>query len=987
MQNRDCQSIQRSKGLRKQAIALAAFAACATASFRSYGQVAYTFSGTTYGQNFSTLPATASGWADHAAASTGTMYGGTAGTTTEGTYTLPANGTPFDLFGLNTGGSGASINGGSALQGWYALAPASGSNDNYASDSGSFTTGSLYSYGAVGSNNRSLGMISTGASGSGEVGVLLYNNTATTFTQFSLSYAAQLWHNAANARSLVFGYGVYTSDTALPTSGLTTVSSLGSGNFTTGTATNTELTSPIATNSVMASHLALSTAWAPGDYIWLTLAMNTNGSGGQGLAVSNFSFTPGVASTDTWSNGTANNKWDIQTSNNWTISGGAGSYSDGDNTIFAGAGMTSNVGTVTVTAAGVNPGGVTVSNSTGTYKFLNATSATAGIGGSGGITMSGAGTLDLTGMTVSNTYAGGINLNAGTVVISSDNQLGAPSGGLAFNGGTLRTTTGITTARGITLTGAGTIDTDGNTDTDSGGFSGSGALNVVGGGSLSLSGGNITIADATVAASTNLVLNQAALGTVTLGTDTTGSALAGNLQVNNGIQLILNGGSFSGGGTIGVNATATYIESKGTLSSIGNAIIVNNGSTFTPGTVTGTYSPDSFVTAVGATAGFELVVSGGLSAAGGGTASTGLNFQGASGTGGAGTVIINSQLKYAGTTQINMGSGTIQLAVANALPTSTDLIVGTNSNLSAPLLDLDGNGQQFASLSNGASASTSHYLTISNESSNAATLTIGGSTIPSTTFRGTIEDGAGTVNLVRAGTGDTILQQTTNGGTYSYSGVTNITGGELELQGAKLTGSGAVTVSGGTFGGTGTVAGQVNVNSGSLVEGLNVGTTTVGSLTVANSVTMQTGSVLDVKIQQLATGSTGVEGTDNDTLVLTGGGSVFSPGSAALDVIPNGTFASTSGFSYTYVIVDASAASLAAGQTFAGLAQGQVYTQGGLSYSVDYGVAQPGDIELTVTSVPEPAVGMVLFGMGGLLMSRRRAVKNRAVQNAVAAHA
>jgi autotransporter-associated beta strand protein len=77
--------------------------------------------------------------------------------------------------------------------------------------------------------------------------------------------------------------------------------------------------------------------------------------------------------------------------------------------------------------------------------------------GSGGIDKTDLGTLVLS---VTNTYTGGATFTGGVLSIDRDANLGAGTGALTFNGGTLRTTSRVTSARTVTLAaGGGTIDT------------------------------------------------------------------------------------------------------------------------------------------------------------------------------------------------------------------------------------------------------------------------------------------------------------------------------------------------------------------------------------------------------------------------------------------------------------------------------------------------------------------------------------------------
>ena len=143
----------------------------------------------------------------------------------------------------------------------------------------------------------------------------------------------------------------------------------------------------------------------------------------------------------------------------------------------------------------------TITGSTLTVSGANInvdSGATATIGsvvaGNVGLVKNGAGTLNLTN---SNSYAGGTTVNAGTLQVSADGNLGADPGSFAggnitLNGGTLRFggNFDISNNRGITLgASGGTIDTQGFTNASgynatAGGFSGAGDLTKLGSGTF-----------------------------------------------------------------------------------------------------------------------------------------------------------------------------------------------------------------------------------------------------------------------------------------------------------------------------------------------------------------------------------------------------------------------------------------------------------------------------------------------------------------------
>lgn len=210
------------------------------------------------------------------------------------------------------------------------------------------------------------------------------------------------------------------------------------------------------------------------------------------------------------------------------------------------------------------------------------------ISGSGSLTKVGSGTLTL--LNGTNSYSGGTSINAGTLIIGSDANLGNASGPVNINNGaTLQMI--ASTARTMTLTGSATIDPQGSTVTFSGPIGGSGSLTKISGGTLILTGantftggiinsagtlqGNTGSLPGNISNSGTLVFNQTSAGTysgvlsgagamtleggssLTLSADNSG--YAGTVGINNG-QLIVNGK---------LNGTTITVGAAGVLSGIG----------------------------------------------------------------------------------------------------------------------------------------------------------------------------------------------------------------------------------------------------------------------------------------------------------------------------------------------------------------------------------------------------------------------------------
>jgi autotransporter-associated beta strand protein len=233
------------------------------------------------------------------------------------------------------------------------------------------------------------------------------------------------------------------------------------------------------------------------------------------------------------------------------------------------------------------------------------------IDGSGALQKTGIGTLTLTG---TNTYSGGSTISAGTLVINSASSLGASTGTLTLNAGTLEVSGSFSSSRNIILGDtASTIVVDASqTYTNTGTISGIGGLTKAGLGTLvlgttsysggtSLIAGTIQLAGAGTLGSTSgsLVLNS---GTINLnGTNQTVGALIGTAGtiLNNAsstactLTVGTGGGSgsyagviadnSSGTGTLALTKTGPGTETLTGVNTYTGATTVNGGSLFING--------------------------------------------------------------------------------------------------------------------------------------------------------------------------------------------------------------------------------------------------------------------------------------------------------------------------------------------------------------------------------------------------------------------
>jgi fibronectin-binding autotransporter adhesin len=299
-----------------------------------------------------------------------------------------------------------------------------------------------------------------------------------------------------------------------------------------------------------------------------------------------------------------------------------------------------------------------------------------------------------------------------------------------------------------------------------------------------------------------------------------GNETVGFVTFNNANSYTINGGT---GGTLildnGVNpaqitdsAGTHFINVPMTLNSNTGIAVTNAADTLN---ISGNIGGAGTLTVSGA----GSVVLGGTNSFAGaftststGTVSlTGVNSFASLTNSGTGTIILSGANTYSGPTTISAGK--IQLASGGTLGNGLSSL----SIASGATLDLNGQNATVGSLSG---AGTIDDVAGGGTSS----LTTGGLNA-NVTFSGVIKNTTGAISLTKVGTGNLILS-----GNSTYTGGTVLTSGGLYATNTagSATGTGSVTLNGGTLGGTGTISGSVIAGSGA--HTINPGSSTANSI-------------------------------------------------------------------------------------------------------------------------------------------------------------
>ena len=675
-----------------------------------------------------------------------------------------------------------------------------------------------------------------------------------------------------------------------------------------------------------------------------TNAGNWTGLGGTPLVGGEDLIFPGGAANLSNTNGMAAGTG----FNSITISGSG--YTLAGNSVALGAG-----GLTDASVAGANTVSLAMSFAAARTVTVTdpATTLTASgvLSGAGGLTKDGSGVLALS---AANTYTGGTTVNAGVLDVRNNTALGTGAVVVASGAALQVDGTGFAIPRALTLNGAG----------------------VAGGGALRNLANNNTWSGAITLGSAARINSDA--GVLTLSNTITGATMgltiggAGNTTVSGVIGTTTGTLTKDGAGTLTLSAVNTYTGattvSAGTLK-LGIANAVSASSDLTVAALA-TFDLSGFSEAVGSLAGAGTVTNSGAAAvtltAGGDNANTLFSGLIQNGTGtvaltktGTGTLTLSGTNTYTGLATISAGVIDVQSnAALGATATGTTVTAGAalqvdGAGLSiAEPITLNGTGiaaggalrnvigsNTWSGAITLASAtrinSDAGTLTISNNVTGAGqALTLGGAGavvvggVIGTTTGTVTKDGSGTVTL---------------NGNNTYTGNTVVSAGTLLVNGTQ--GGSAVSLNGGTLGGTGTVGAITSTAAGGTVApGQGPGILNSGNVNLSagapSFVVQLNGTTLGTGYDQL-----NVTGTVN----LTGATLSGSVGFTATDGM-------------TFTIINNDGADAITG-TFAGLAQGATVTLSGQTFKISYTGGTGNDVVLTRTA-PQLVLGNAVVPSG-----------------------
>jgi autotransporter-associated beta strand protein len=391
-----------------------------------------------------------------------------------------------------------------------------------------------------------------------------------------------------------------------------------------------------------------------------------------------------------------------------------------------------------------------------------------------------------------------------------------------------------------------------------------------------------------------------------------GSALGGTANgtvVENNARLELQG-------NITVAGEPLTISGKGGASFYNGALNSKSGSNAWTGPVT----LGANETRIGAESGATLMVSGVIDDAGQ------TNSLVVRSTDSTSRVILSGANTYQGATWLIAGN--LQLVGGNSrLPSGTTLVLGGAGEVQ---LDFNGCHQEISGLAtNGTTPSN-----LTNSSAGLVNLTVNSPLGQPSLYPGRI---VGNIALTK--NGPEVVKLT---GTNTFTGGTTIVQGALLLNSPGLLAS-VVTLSGGVFGGNGTVDAPLTVNGGTHAPG-----DFVGVMTVNSNYTLNAGGSLQVKMF----GPT--PGTQYDQLRVNGSGSLIKLAGTLQILSTNDLPAGTN-----FVIIS-NAGSNPVNGAFAGHPQGSAFVVSNNWFRINYAGGDGNDVVLAC--IAKPAAPMVYLG-------------------------
>jgi autotransporter-associated beta strand protein len=576
-------------------------------------------------------------------------------------------------------------------------------------------------------------------------------------------------------------------------------------------------------------------------------------------------------------------------------------------------------------------------------------------------------------------------------VISGNGSGGNPTVAITKTGAGAWTLSGPNTYSGTTTVSAGSLNIGNNSALGTGTLSLSGGTIAATGGSRTIVNAITLAATSTIAGSNSLTLNGALTQTLssTLTVNNSATTTFGGINLSDGntprTLTILGSGNITFGGVIGnggtgagtltfdsgytgtatLNGTNTY---SGTTNIIRGTVAIGNDSAFGTSAVslggTNANTPTIFASGGARTISNNLTL---LQTSGGGnptiTGSNDLTLNGTLTNSGANrTLTINN-------TAITTQAGDVFLSETSGTGRTLTINGSGNLTISGVIANFNGAGTA-GNLAYGGSGTLT--LTGNNTYTGTTTISSGTLQIGNGGTSGTLGAGAVTNNaalsfnrsdalsvsnlisgsgsVTKAGSGTTTL--TANN---TYTGATNVNAGKLLINGDQSAASGAVTVtnSGSVLGGTGTIGSAVTVNSGAAILG-GTGTSASGTLSVSSSLTLNSGSIIELALGPSLTHS---------TLARTGSGGMR-------------TWTFQSNQQFTFIDVGATTGTyqniitgLASNTTVSGWTINNPGMTGSFSFDGN-------NVDLNLTAVPEPGTwAAASLALIALLIHQRRRIK------------